>query len=216
MCDVRERYEWSEKILLVYDDQWIREIFLWVYIKGEKNYCLASWKSRYLRSESFHLSLFFLFFSSLDVITNLEVERGREGKRRILIIWFKLITSWNFSLLIFFHISLNFQYILLLYYIIYCSSLLYSLKNIEENLFWVDWTTKVSKNCWNPILTQSLAVYRAYDPQVGDFRPVVIPTTQVFDPFGEVSFHSGQGSRAFLPPSGSHFALTLLWPLQKI
>jgi hypothetical protein len=47
---------------------------------------------------------------------------------------------------------------------------------------------------WNPRLVQSVTVFREYDPHVGHFRPIVVPHTQIFDPFGEVGFHSQQSA----------------------
>jgi hypothetical protein len=45
---------------------------------------------------------------------------------------------------------------------------------------------------FNPVITQTLTVIQQYDPIVGDYRPFVVPVTQILDPFGEVNFHSSQ------------------------
>ncbi|KAG5670723.1 hypothetical protein PVAND_000967 [Polypedilum vanderplanki] len=45
---------------------------------------------------------------------------------------------------------------------------------------------------WNPRIVNTIVVYREYDPTIGQFRPLVIPQTQLFDPFAEVGFHSHQ------------------------
>jgi hypothetical protein len=44
----------------------------------------------------------------------------------------------------------------------------------------------------NPRLVQSLVVYRAYDENFQDFRPLVVPYVQLFDPYCELTFHSQQ------------------------
>ena len=44
----------------------------------------------------------------------------------------------------------------------------------------------------NPRLIQSLTVYRVYDPNVNAFRPIAVPFVQIFDPYRELNFHSGQ------------------------
>ena len=47
---------------------------------------------------------------------------------------------------------------------------------------------------YNPVLTQTITVIQQFDPRVGDFRPIVIPVTQILDPFGEVTFHTSQSN----------------------
>lgn len=44
----------------------------------------------------------------------------------------------------------------------------------------------------NPRLVNAVTIFRAFDTQVNDYRPIVIPITQIFDPFNEINFHSSQ------------------------
>jgi hypothetical protein len=70
-----------------------------------------------------------------------------------------------------------------------------SFEPLNETLLCGRWASFAELNYgrapgYNPILSQALTVAREYDPTVKDFRPIVVPITQIFDPFGEVSFHS--------------------------
>ena len=60
---------------------------------------------------------------------------------------------------------------------------------------------------YNPVLTQTITVIQQFDPRVGDFRPIAIPVTQIFDPFGEVTFPTNQttGFVTALPITPPHF-----------
>lgn len=44
----------------------------------------------------------------------------------------------------------------------------------------------------NPRLVNAITITRAFDPHVNQFRPLVVPVTQIFDPFNEITFHSSQ------------------------
>ena len=48
------------------------------------------------------------------------------------------------------------------------------------------------KQGWNPIFSNAITIYRAFDNSIGQFRPYTVPVTQIIDPFNEVSFHSYQ------------------------
>ena len=57
----------------------------------------------------------------------------------------------------------------------------------------------------NPRLVQSLSIYRVFDSSVNSFRPIVIPLVQIFDPYHELDFHSGQ-PRVINPVPTSQFS----------
>lgn len=42
----------------------------------------------------------------------------------------------------------------------------------------------------NPRLVNAITIIRQFDPTVNDYRPLVIPVTQILDPFNEINFHS--------------------------
>jgi hypothetical protein len=59
----------------------------------------------------------------------------------------------------------------------------------------------------NPRVVQSLTLRRSFDPATGDFRPLVHPLVQIFDPFGEISFHS-QSPQRFVTFSNGIYPIT--------
>ena len=74
-----------------------------------------------------------------------------------------------------------------------------------DEIFWRDLRV-LELDCgrpegWNPFLSHGITVYRRFDPEVGEYRPLVEPVTQLIDPFGEVKFHSRQGQQFPLEPS---------------
>ena len=42
----------------------------------------------------------------------------------------------------------------------------------------------------NPRLVSCVTVIRRYDPYVNEYRPYVVPSIQILDPFNEISFHT--------------------------
>lgn len=53
------------------------------------------------------------------------------------------------------------------------------------------WLTHFEFDCglqpgWNPILFQSVTIYRQFDPFSGQIVPIVVPITQLHDPFGVI------------------------------
>lgn len=67
----------------------------------------------------------------------------------------------------------------------------------------------------NPRLVQSLSIYRVFDPSVNSFRPIVIPLVQIFDPYHELDFHSGQPRVINPVPSTSFSFIEPPTPLQS-
>ena len=64
------------------------------------------------------------------------------------------------------------------------------------NIFWRD-LQLIELDCgrkpgWNPIFSNAITIYRAFDNSIGQFRPLAVPVTQIIDPFNEVSFHNYQ------------------------
>jgi len=73
------------------------------------------------------------------------------------------------------------------------------------SLFWRD-LHLVELDCgrspgWNPILSNAITVYRVFDHSIGQFRPLVVPVTQLIDPFNEVTFHSNQLKKEVIEPN---------------
>ena len=76
-------------------------------------------------------------------------------------------------------------------------------------MFWRD-SHLVELNCgrspgWNPILSNAITVYRVFDHSIGQFRPLVVPVTQLIDPFNEVTFHSNQLKQEIIEPKLLNF-----------
>ena len=57
---------------------------------------------------------------------------------------------------------------------------------------------------WNPVIAHGITVYRRFDQQVGQFRPLVHPVTQLVDPFGELNPHTDH-----LEPRLLHFLASI-------
>lgn len=66
------------------------------------------------------------------------------------------------------------------------------MRNIEQVVRFINY---VELECGrgsplNPRLVNCVTLVRRFDPQTNDFRPYVIPSVQIFDPFNEISFHT--------------------------
>ena len=73
-----------------------------------------------------------------------------------------------------------------------------------NSVFWRD-LQLIELDCgrpagWNPIFSNAVTVYRSYDHLIGQFRPLIVPITQIIDPFGEVNFHSNQATQDLVEP----------------
>jgi hypothetical protein len=49
-------------------------------------------------------------------------------------------------------------------------------------------------SCENPRIVNSITIYSEFDPLLKQYRPICVPCTQIFDPYGEYKFHSAQSS----------------------